>query len=201
MGCHSAATLGSTAASELVTETFRFMQKGQRVWCRLAMAVAHSWSGPSGHFHQTRLPEPQPTPAGVRSPFFVGCHSAAISGATTAREFVEEMRLSAQNGQPARCRWTTCVFHTCSGPFGHFHQATLTPEPSVPPSSGVRGRFLVGCHCFATSGSRVASEVSGVTRWPEQNGHPVPSFTRFLGVVCHSCPRAHLHQKRFEERG
>ena len=50
--------------------------------------------------HQTTRPEPIVTSAGRSEPFFVGCHSAAISGNINASEFVEDGRLPAQNGQP-----------------------------------------------------------------------------------------------------
>ena len=37
---------------------------------RLAEEASHSWSGPSGHFHQNFLSEPATTSSGVKSPFF-----------------------------------------------------------------------------------------------------------------------------------
>ena len=128
---------------------------------RCPIQSSHSWSGPSGHFHQTFLPEPATTPVGNRSPFLVGCHSAAISGNSDARLLVTETAWPAQAGhpEPDRVRWSTFASHSWSGPSGHFHQ-TFLPEPATTPV-GNRSPFLVGCHCAATSGNKSANDSPG----------------------------------------
>ena len=80
------------AAIEFVTDALRPLQAGQPSPCpvRLLMVACHSWSGPFGHFHHTFLELREVTPAGVKSPFFVGCHCSAISGYRLAKEFVTE---------------------------------------------------------------------------------------------------------------
>ena len=54
-GCHWAANSGYRASKELVTETLSPRQNGHPypIWVRPTNLVSHSWSGPSGHFHQT----------------------------------------------------------------------------------------------------------------------------------------------------
>ena len=65
VGCHSAAILGNTAASEFDAQRRRFTQNGQpEPSSRLAILADHSWSGPSGHFHQARRAVPASTSRG-----------------------------------------------------------------------------------------------------------------------------------------
>jgi hypothetical protein len=81
-GCHSAATAGKQAARLFVEETRRPAQKGQPFPSdvRLFGVAAHSWSGPTAHFHQMRAAEPYETSWGDRTPFLIGCHSATRLG-------------------------------------------------------------------------------------------------------------------------
>jgi len=82
VGCHCAATSGWTEVNELVTETFLPEQQGQPLpkRVRLSIALSHSWSSPSEHFHQYFLCDLATTWSGVREPFFVGCHWTARFG-------------------------------------------------------------------------------------------------------------------------
>jgi len=74
--------LYSKVLDRLVTDGFLPAQYGQPVPLpvRLLGGATHSWSGPLSHVHHTFLEDPATTWSGVRSPFLVGCHYAAISG-------------------------------------------------------------------------------------------------------------------------
>ena len=174
---------GKHEANELVTDTFSPRQHGQplREVVRLPMGASHSWSGPPEHCHQNFLCEPATTWSGVTSPFLVGCHCAAISGKRVRREFVTEVFLPAQHGQPAPfaffIRFSTLVCHSWSGLLGHRHQNFLC-EPAGT-LSGVTSPFLVGCHWAATSGNRVRREFVTEAFFPAQHGQPVP-FSLFV---------------------
>src|SRR5262249_14962280 len=150
---------------------------------RLEICARHSW--PFLHFHQTARVGPIVTSWGVSGAFFVGCHSAAIAGASAAIEFVTEARLPRQKGQPVP--FTARVYgvssDSWSGPFGHFHQ-TLRSEPTAT-RRGRSSPFFLGCHCFATPGAKVAKEFVTEARRPEQNGQPVPC-TRWLTAASHT---------------
>src|SRR5262249_23139725 len=105
VGCHCAAMPGKRDASELVTETLCPVQKGHflsgfRLSVREWTEACHSWSRPLAHSHQTRKPDRATTLLGVRSPFFVGCHSAAMPGKSEAKELVIETFRPLQYGQP-----------------------------------------------------------------------------------------------------
>ena len=78
--CHSAAISGSSAPSEFVRETRRFLQNGQpdRSRVRSRSELAQTCSSPPGHFHHTIRVEPATMRSGVSAPFRVGCHSEAI---------------------------------------------------------------------------------------------------------------------------
>src|SRR5262249_5537005 len=108
--------------------------------------ACHSWSGAWEHFHQTSLLEPNTTMSGVGSPFFVGCHSAAISGKRETRELVAEGFFPAQYGQPLRplVRLAGVACHWWSGLLWHFHQTFFCDRAAT--RSGVRSPFLAGCH-------------------------------------------------------
>jgi hypothetical protein len=56
--------------------------------------------------------------------------------------------------------------------------------------------FLVGCHCAATSGVRVARLLATETFLPLQHEQPQPLSTRIEGFACHSWsrPMSHRHQ-------
>src|SRR5262249_11274029 len=75
---------GNRYERELLTDALNPAQNGQPVallfLARLCGVACHSWSGELGQRHQTLLCDPATTIAGVRSPFFVGCHSAASWG-------------------------------------------------------------------------------------------------------------------------
>ena len=62
---------------------------------------------------------------GVKLPFFVGCHCAAIFGATVSRQFVTDVCTPAQQGHqsapPSRSCSAIEATHSWSGPFLHFH--------------------------------------------------------------------------------
>lgn len=62
---------------------------------------------------------------------------------------------------------------------------TGLPEPAVI-WRAVSGAFIVGCHCAATAGKRVASEFVVDTRCPEQNGHPTPRLARVPTIAAHT---------------
>ena len=84
---------GEVVEREFVTEICRPAQQGQPFLTPTHLLLddaCHSWSGPLGHFHQKRLFDPAITWLGVRSPFLVGCHSAAMSECKLFREFVTE---------------------------------------------------------------------------------------------------------------
>ena len=42
---------------------------------------------PFGHTHQTSLPDPDEISSGIKSPFFVGCHSFTKSGYSVGKSF------------------------------------------------------------------------------------------------------------------
>ena len=87
--------------------------------------------------------------SGVRLPFFVGCHWAAISACREANELVTETFWPAQHGQPwPLVRLLSEASHSWSGPSGHIHQTFLRTTTC----SGVKPPFLVGCHWAANSG-------------------------------------------------
>ena len=112
---------------------------------RLATVACHSWSGSSGHCHQTFFPDVRATLSGVMPPFLVGCHSVATSGKSEAKEFVTETLLPSQKGHPfPAVRSWTFPRHSWSGPSGHNHQACLSDPKET--WSGVKLPFLVGCH-------------------------------------------------------
>jgi len=103
IGCHCLASSGYNAARLFVTESLWLKQKGQRVYSLVLLTTGalHMWSGPFGHFHQTRRDEPAWILDGLKLPFFVGCHSLAISGASRASELVPSgaIKRPEQNGQ------------------------------------------------------------------------------------------------------
>ena len=163
---------------------------------RSLILADHSWSGPSGHIHQTFLLLPATTSAGVRSPFFVGCHSAAISEEKASSEFVTDTRCPAQHGHPLfdNVRSLILADHSWSGPSGHIHQTFLLLPATT--SAGVRSPFFVGCHSAAISEEKASSEFVIDTRCPAQHGHPVPKCVRLTITAGHSWsgPSGHIHQ-------
>src|SRR5215213_6965431 len=103
-----------------------------------------------------------------------------MSGNRVARELVTETFLLAQYGQPVGLRLLvrspTTASHSWSSPSGHLHQAFF-PEAATT-FSATRSPFLVGCHCLASSGYRLAREFVADARRPPQNGHPLPTPVR-----------------------
>src|SRR5690606_18848220 len=124
-----------------------------------------------GQSHQTIFIVIDATSCGVSLPFFCGCHWAAISGATVAREFLELTRRPEQNGHavPVDALCLIVVDHSCSGPSGHFHHTVHFSDART--ISGRSLPFLVGCHCAAISGATAASELVFDVLSPQQNGH------------------------------
>lgn len=61
--------------------------------------------------------------------------------------------------------------------------------------------FLIGCHCLAISGLKVARQLDKTTFLPQQHGHPrFPFFLVLsLGLASHSWSEAspHFHQNFF----
>src|SRR5258705_14011846 len=102
------------------------------------------------------------TSAGVRSPFRVGCHSAAAAGFRAANElpgFGIVIALVAHFLQDApAARLDTCACHSF-WQLRHNHQTLLLL--AYPTSEGVRSPFKVGCHSAATSGSLSAKDSPG----------------------------------------
>jgi hypothetical protein len=65
-----------------VTDGKRPAQNGHPVppVIRLFGDARHSWSGPSGHLHQTFRPDPRDTLCGLSAPLRLGCHWATRAG-------------------------------------------------------------------------------------------------------------------------
>ena len=131
------------------------------------------------HCHQTFLCEPLRTSSGVRSPFFVRCHSFAISGERAARELSELTRLFEQKGHlsPLPVLLLTTASHSWCLNFEHCHQTFLC-EP-LTTSWGVRSPFLVGCHSLESSGEsavREFSEETGLTSVDYIIQEKIPTF-------------------------
>jgi hypothetical protein len=187
VGCHSFATSGATLASARASVTFRPAQTGQPLRCctRDAIATYHSCDGSRAQSHHAFLEDPAGTSQAETS-FRASCHSRAISGSSAPSEFVRDTRRFLQNGQPdrSRVRSRSEPAQTCSSPFGHFHQTTRVEPATI--RSGESAPFRVGCHSATTSGKHVARLLVTETRRPAQNGHPVPSDVRRLGVAVHS---------------
>ena len=116
------------------------------------------------------------TSCGVRLPFFSGCHSSAIFGRVAARELVTEIFCPAQNGQfvPPLALASTVVFHSWSGPSGHFHHIFRCVPLAT--SDGVSSPFFVGCHSSASSGYNDCREFVIETLLPRQKGHDFSSL-------------------------
>ena len=146
VGCHSAAISGNRSANErpgagaltgarflagfclspseaaarssLVRRLRPFLpqlgQPGQRT--RFPMTAGHSWPHPE-HCHQAFSFLEKLTSDGVRSPFRVGCHSAASWGHRSASEFPAlgtAFAVRAHSGHDVR-RWVrpdTCLCHS-----------------------------------------------------------------------------------------
>ena len=79
---HSRAILGNSWASEFVTPTLRFPQKGQDAFVRTVWATVacQEWSGPRGHRHQTDVFDHRMTCLGVSRRFLARFHRAATRG-------------------------------------------------------------------------------------------------------------------------
>ena len=133
VGCHSSARVGDILASERSSVTLAALQKGQPFprFTRGCIRASHSCSGFVEHLHQTFRALPGVTLAGVRSPFFVGCHSAASFGNSAASEFAASAYCPAQNGQPfpRLARFPTVHSHSCEGLARQSHH-TFLDEPS-----------------------------------------------------------------------
>ena len=75
----------------------QFGQRCPRI--RSILAAFHSCASPLRHCHHTFLVERAGMSAARKSPFMVGCSSAAISGNNEASEFVTEAFRPVQHGQ------------------------------------------------------------------------------------------------------
>ena len=73
--------------------------------------------------------------------------------------------------------------HSWSLPLSHFHHAFF-PLIAVT-SKGVNSPFLVGCHCFANSGFKIARQFDLTTVYPLQIEHPFPLFLPLI-LASHS---------------
>lgn len=132
--------------------------------------ASHSW--PLLQRHHTLLLVPTATSLAVRSPFFVGCHSAATSGQWIESRFASVTRCPAQYGHP-RLRGGVRLFTLAghSWPCLQRHHAFLGVPTAV--SSGFASPFFVGCHSAATSGHWSESLFASVTTLPAHDGQPV----------------------------
>src|SRR5690606_30330455 len=82
--------------------------------------------------------------------------------------------------------------HTWRFTFGQRHQICL---PLISPTSMARSApFLVGCHWAASLGTRAATEASGATRCPLQNGQPVLRLARAVTLAAQRWPFLQRHQ-------
>jgi hypothetical protein len=158
--------------------------------------VFHSCAGFCEHFHQTFRAEAIVMSLGVSFPFFVGCHSLARIGETTASDLAEVKVHELQYGHPFPLLTRGCILasHSCSGFLEQRHQ-TFLALPQVT-SSGVSFPFLEGCHSAASCGKSAASEFVPSAYCPAQNGQPFPRIARFLTEDSHSCDglAKHRHQ-------
>jgi hypothetical protein len=131
VGCQSFASSGLVRAKLCVIENLLPAQKGQPVLeDTLSFGEAcHSWSGPTGHRHQTFLLLCGKRSSGRSWPFFSLCHCFARSGYTALREVSFVTLLPAQNGhrEPAPTLFDGVACQMCSEFFRHCHQY-LTPE-------------------------------------------------------------------------
>src|SRR5262249_54552476 len=149
-------------------------------------------SCPDSHCHQTFWWLPAFTSAGVKLPFFVGCHCRAKSGRVIAREVDDVAFLPLQYGQPLFLLDAMVASH--SWPMLHCHHA-FWELPAVT-SKAVSDPFFFGCHSAARPGCVEAKQLERSAVLLEQMGQAVPS-TRCATVAFHSCPLPHCHQTRF----
>jgi len=224
VGCHCCASNGFTVCKSLKPATVtRPLSAGHPATeRRVILPTLRCHSCPSTHCHQTLRFEMAAISEGVSSPFFVGCHWAAVFGSTNPRlwcgghgrgvgdwrlrlaSLTCEVRARASDlsrrkhsGHPLPFleRSFTCAFHSC--PSMHCHH-TLRFDPSFT-SEGVSSQFFVGCHSDARFGSTVAkSFIPTSTTRPEWTGQPFP-LTRSWTPACHSCPVGHCHQTLRED--
>jgi hypothetical protein len=138
---------------------------------------------------------------GVSVPFFVGCHSRARVGETTASDLSDDSVHELQNGQPFPLFTRGCILasHSCSEFLAQRHQTFLAlPDVTL---SGVSFPFLEGCHSAASFGKSAASEFVASAACPAQKGQPFPRRARFDTVHSHSCNGlvTHIHQIFFRD--
>lgn len=163
--------------------------------------VFHSCAGFCEHFHHTFRAEATVISLGVSTPFFVGCHSLARIGETTASDLSEVKFHELQYGQPFPLLTRGCILasHSCSGFLAQRHQTFLAlPDVTL---SGVSFPFLEGCHSAASFGKSAASEFVASAACPAQKGQPFPRRARFDTVHSHSCNGlvTHIHQIFFRD--
>ena len=125
---------------------------------------------PSGHCHQTFLPDPAVNWSGVSAPLSVGCHWA-----TSSFGIGSPVRPAHLGQPPPRVRlW---ILASRVWPSGHSHQ-TFRCEPAVT-WSGVRSPFSVGCHSEATRGQSIGSGMRFMAS--------TMSVTRLSSLNCRIC--------------
>src|SRR5262249_29904667 len=117
--------------------------------------------------------------------FFSANHSWAISGYKVCNDVDGVAILPAQAGQPLPnpARLAIVALHSCVGSLRQRHQ-TFFPLPGLT-SSGLRSKFLVGCHSLTSCEFNAFKEVVDVAFFPAQNGQPLP-LVRTLIKVSHS---------------
>ena len=182
--CHCAASSGFIVARSLKPSHTAFPLKYGQFFplLRSLIAAFHSKSkcffvlGSSyANIHQTFLSVLTVTCVGFKFPFLVGCHCFASSGFTVCKSLNPYNTVfPAKYGQPLLLlRLETLAFHSnlkCFCVFGSLynnsHHAFLF-ELTVP-SVGFKFPFLVGCHCFASSGFNVCKSLN-----PDQTAVPL----------------------------
>ena len=106
--------------------------------------------------------------------------AAAAAGLSEASELVTDTFWFTQHGQPRPplTRLFGAASHSWSGPASHLNQYFLFLFATT--SAGVVSPFFVACHCAATAGATVASELvtDSFRAGTEQHGHPAPLLTR-----------------------
>ena len=75
------------------------------------ISACQTCSSPFGHFYHIFFSEPETKSYGVKSPFFVGCHSLAISGKTVFKQLDSETTLEEQTPHPV---FDTVLFEICA---------------------------------------------------------------------------------------
>ena len=195
VGCHSSATSGFFIERRFLSVTARPAQAGQPLPLVLLLTGAsHSCLQSSLlQSHQIFLLDPKLTSFGVKSPFFVGCHSTATSGCVIESLFLSVTTCPAQAGQPlpSVLLETTASHSYLQSSLLQNHQIFLWLPKLT--SFGIKLPFFVGCHSSATSGFFIERRFLSVTARPAQAGQPLPLVLLLTGAS-HSCLQSSLLQ-------